>query len=65
MTVNFGVPTRLTLAISLYMATPTFITNLSLTYNVLKTFEDSLVDDIEVPELDECSKCSNKFFYAP
>jgi len=47
------------------MATPTFITNLSLTYNVLKTFEDSLVDDIEVPELDECSKCNNKVFLRP
>ena len=51
---------------SLYMATPTFITNLkNLAYNILKTFEDSLVDNIEVPELDECSRRSNKIFLHP
>ncbi|CAG8657007.1 4053_t:CDS:1 [Paraglomus occultum] len=48
------------------MATLNFITNLkNLAYNILKTFEDSLVDNIEIPELDECSKCSNKIVLQP
>jgi len=29
------------------------------------TFEDSLVDGIEIPELDDCSKCNNKIFLRP